>query len=146
MAQKIIDTDGVVNKLPEYGTPGYIFELAWHDEAKKDYLVVVDAKPEVEVMNARAKGVTPYDLISTFGGIDEVTQAFASKEASAVYADVSGVPEFASDDVYDSVIARLKADIAAYEASHAKTDESSKETAEEVDNEVNKEVNKGESK
>lgn len=92
-------------KLPEYGTPGYIFDVRWHDEKERDYLVVVDAKPESEVMNARAKGTNVYDLLEMYGGIDEVEKVFTSK---GVMADVSATPQFGNDDEYSGIIYNLQ--------------------------------------
>ena len=100
-----------VKKLPEYGTPGYEFDVIWHDEAKRDDLIVADAKPFAEVMNARAKGTTIYEMIDQFGGIDNLTQVLAVKEAEAVYADVSDVPEMANDAEYAGVLKKLQAQI-----------------------------------
>lgn len=92
----------------KYGDPRYIFELGWHDEAKKDYLIVKDYKLKSEVMNARAKGVTIYELIDIYGGVDNVSEAFSKKENEALYADVSQFPEMASDDSYLAFEAQLK--------------------------------------
>lgn len=102
------------NKLPEYGTPGYIFDVRWHDERERDYLVVVDAKPENEVMNARAKGTSVYELIEMYGGIDEVENVFTDK---GVYADVSVTPQFGNDEEYVGIINNLQAQLDALKAS-----------------------------
>ena len=75
------------------------------------YKIVADAKPFAEVMNARAKGTTIYEMIDQFGGIDNLTQVLAVKEAEAVYADVSDVPEMANDAEYAGVLKKLQAQI-----------------------------------
>lgn len=94
-----------VSKLPEYGTAGYIFDVRWHDEKERDYLIVVDAKPEREIMNARAKGTTVYELLDMYGGIDEVEKVFTNK---GVMADVSATPQFANDFEYQGIINNLQ--------------------------------------
>lgn len=120
--KKTVDENGVVidsNGFPAYGTPGYTFTLAWHDEVKKDYLIVTNAVKTADIMNARAKGTTVYEIIDMYGGIDEVTAAYAGNEANAVYADASDVPEFAGDEAYDQVIKNLAKAVAAVQAQEA---------------------------
>lgn len=97
--------------IPKYGDPRFIFTLGWHDEAKKDYLVVVDYKKKNEVMNARAKGTTIYELIDIYGGVDNVSEAFSAKD-NAVYADVSNMPEFANDVSYQAIMEEIAAKVA----------------------------------
>lgn len=119
---KKVNEEGVVvdsNGFPEYGTPGYQFELQWHDAKVKDYLIVTGCKKISEIMNARAKGTTVYEIIDMYGGIDEVTAAYAGNENKAVYADVSNVPEFADDSAYDSIIQDLAKAVAAQQAKTA---------------------------
>lgn len=94
-------------KIPEYGDPRYIFTLAWHDEAKKDYLIIKDYKLKDEVMNARAKGTTIYELIDIYGGVDNVTEAFSAKDA--VYGDTTAIPEMANDESYNLMLQQLQA-------------------------------------
>lgn len=93
--------------IPQYGDPKYIFTLGWHDEKLRDYLVVVDYKKKDEVMAARAKGTTVYELIDIYGGVDEVSAAFSNKQNAAVYGDVSNLPEFANDESYNNLVEQL---------------------------------------
>lgn len=139
---KKVNEDGIVldeNGFVPYGTPGYTFELSWHDERLKDYLVVTGCTKTKDIMKARAKGSTIYEIIDMYGGIDEVTAAYSVKEAQAVYADVSDVPEFADDSAYDKAIMELEKTVAALKAKQAA------ETAQQNEGQTGKteEVNNG---
>lgn len=96
------------DQIPQYGDPKYIFTLGWHNEKERDYLVVVDYKKKDEVMAARAKGTTIYELIDIYGGVDEVSVAFSNKQNAAVYGDVSNLPEFANDESYNNLVEQIK--------------------------------------
>lgn len=97
-----------VEKKPVYGEDGKIYLLKWNDESKRDELLISDVLNEKEVMKARAKGTTPYELIKLYGGIDEVSTAFANK---GVFADVSDVPEMQNDESYGPIMAKLQAQV-----------------------------------
>lgn len=99
------------NVTPKYGDPNYIFTLKWHDQEKRDYLIVADAQPRSEVMAARAKGTTVYELIDIYGGVDAVSEAFSAKNEEMLYQDTTAIPEFCSDDAYAPFIERLQAQI-----------------------------------
>lgn len=99
------------NVAPKYGDPRYIFTLKWHDQEKRDYLIVADAQPRSEVMAARAKGTTVYELIDIYGGVDAVSEAFSAKNEEMLYQDTTGIPEMCSDDAYAPIIAQLQAQI-----------------------------------
>ena len=109
----------------DYNDKSLICDLSWHDEAKRDYLVVTNANKFKDVMNARAKGTTVYELINLYGGIDNVTQAFAER---GIYDDVSDVPEFGNDESYEAIINRLQNQI--------------NQLSEKVNNDSNESVNK----
>lgn len=106
-----MENNEVKKELPKYGTPGYTFDLAWHDESKRDYLVVVDAKKTSEIMNQRSKGTTIYDMINIYGGIDNVTAAFSDREREALFDDVSDMPEFGNDSEYTALVKRLQSQV-----------------------------------
>lgn len=131
--KKSVKEDGVI----EYGTPGYTFELQWHDIAKKDELVVTGVHKTREIMNARAKGTTIYEIIDMYGGIDEVTAATQGQAEKAVYADVSDVPDFANDEAYEKIINDLAKAVAAQQAQKEASVEG------QVDEENKEEVNNG---
>lgn len=127
---KNFDENGVIideNGFHPYGTPGYIQILEWHDAQKRDYLVITSEQKESEVLAARAKGTTIYEIIDIYGGIDEVTAAYAGKEAYAIYDDVSDMPEFADDSAYDQVIKNLAKAVLAEQARQTATSNESKD-------------------
>lgn len=86
----------------------FIEVLRWHDEQAKDYLIVKEKHDRNEVMNARAKGVTPYELIALYGSVDNVAAAFP--ENGAFYGDASGIPEYV-DSRFIEKLAELQATI-----------------------------------
>ncbi|QCS36156.1 hypothetical protein [Capybara microvirus Cap1_SP_142] len=93
-------------KTIKYGDPLYMFDLKWHDEKEMDYLMIVGVKPYCEAIEARAKGVTPYELIDTYGGIDNVETVLPVK---GQYLDVSEMPEIGNDLAYEQALNTLQA-------------------------------------
>lgn len=87
----------------KYGDPKFIQSLSWHDYDKRDYLIVKDNQKRSDVMNARAKGTTVYELIDIYGGVDAVTEAFAGNN-NGVYGDSTNIPEMANEESYQSML------------------------------------------
>jgi len=98
-------------KIPQYGDPKYVFTLGWHDINLRDYLVVTDYKLKSEVMNARAKGTTVYELIDLYGGVDNVSEAFSAKNEASLYGDGTLYPEFGNDESYAAALLDLQSQI-----------------------------------
>lgn len=83
----------------------HFVELGWNDPEKRDFLVVVKAKPFKEVMEANAKGTRVYELIDLYGGVDNVEKVFPG--TSSIFGDCTDMPETFSPEQLERMAEKM---------------------------------------
>ena len=112
MEQTSVDTKKLVELSDEkYSETSktHFCTLCWDDLDKKGNLVIQSKQPIKEVMAARAKGTTPYELIDLYGSAKGVSEAFPDRGGQ--YGDFSDVPEMFNQEAIDRIQAKMQAQL-----------------------------------